>query len=601
MGDYNIESIYGGGYSSMDSDKAGYFTGYRIPAAKLGMATDPRTANILTDVSEKLKSGAKQIEVSAIQPNVFESVPNQQLKEINRLAKLTGVDISVHGILTDPSGIGQQGYNELAREESERQMLSNVLRAHEMSPDGNMPVTFHSSLGWNGAEYRPVEENGKTNMEKWRIPIVNQTTGQINLAEADTQRIVGMDEEKLAKGDKVTALDHVRMRNNTEWDNSLTTLIAIKERADRAIHETEPIAQQIVNKIHEGTKFESLTPTEKDIILRYQSAGQELHDIRKHLNNVFDNAYKFGPMTPEQKNSYQQELVKISETFGKSLEEDKYLSEQSRSMGVLMKDLMKLEAPQVYKPLEDFAVDKSAETFGNVAFKAYSEFKDKAPIISIENPPAGGGLSRAEDLTKVINAARDKFIENAMKPKDRGGLAMSQSDARKQAEKLIGATWDVGHINMIRKYGFSEEDTLNEAKKIAPLVKHVHLSDNFGFEHTELPMGMGNVPIEKIMKRLGEKGFEARKVIEAGDWWQHFKTPPFQESLEAFGSPIYGMKMAPYWNQSVGVQGYFSGYGNMLPQINYETMGAGFSMLPPELGGSRQGGNGSRMSGRGME
>jgi len=41
----------------------------------------------------------------------------------------------------------------------------------------------------------------------------------------------------------------------------------------------------------------------------------------------------------------------------------------------------------------------------------------------------------------------------------------------------------------------------------------------------------------------------------------------------------------------------------MLPQISYETFGAGFSQLPAELGGSRQGnaGQGSRMSGKPME
>jgi hypothetical protein len=62
------------------------------------------------------------------------------------------------------------------------------------------------------------------------------------------------------------------------------------------------------------------------------------------------------------------------------------------------------------------------------------------------------------------------------------------------------------------------------------------------------------------------------------------------------------MKMAPYWNQAAGLQeGYFSGYGQMLPQINYETFGAGFSQLPQELGGQIPGAKGSRMSGRPLE
>ena len=150
---------------------------------------------------------------------------------------------------------------------------------------------------------------------------------------------------------------------------------------------------------------------------------------------------------------------------------------------------------------------------------------------------------------------------------------------------------------------FSEQDIIKESEIVAPYVKHVHLSDNFGFEHTELPMGMGNVPLKEIMEKLGEKGFNAKKIIEAGTWWQHFRTQPFQETLEAVGSPLYAMNMAPYWSNAPGlVQGYSSGMeGNWLPQINYETFGTSFSRLPKELGGTTQGAQGSRMSGRPME
>ncbi len=605
-GDYKIEDIYGGGYSSLDPNKGNFSTQYRIPASQFSMATDPRTAHIVQDVSQKLKSGVKQIEVSTIQPDVFESIPDQHLKEINRLSKLTGVDVSVHGILVDPSGIGQQGYNELAREGAERQMLSNVIRAHQMSPSGNMPVTFHSSVSWQGPEYRSVtNEQGKETgeFEKWRMPIINQDTGQVQAVEADVQYMPRMTPEELKKGEKVSALDHVRMRNDTEWSDSITALVAIKERADRMINDTEQVYGQIIENLHTGPKRD-LTQTENEVVARYENAGIELADIQKHLSALFDRAYKLGD--DEKKKA----LLEISDKFRKDLDDGKgTYSGQSVALSNLMRNLYPTAerdlTPDTWKPLEDFAVDKSATTFGNVAFGAYKKFKDNAPIISIENPPAGGGLSRAEDLKKLVEASRNKFIENAMKPEDQGGLSMSQSEAKKQADKLIGVTWDVGHINMIRKFGYGEEQTLKEAETVAPLVKHVHLSDNFGFEHTELPMGMGNVPIGEIMKKLGQKGFEARKVIEAGNWWQHFKTSPFQETLEAFGSPIYGMKApwakAPYWNQSIGVQGYFGGYGNMLPQINYETMGAGFSMLPSELGGQRGGARGSRMSGRGME
>ncbi len=463
-------------------------------------------------------------------------------------------------------------------------MQSAVEKSHEMGPNGNIPVTFHSSVTWQGPEYKRLKEG----QEKIKLPIINQESGQIALVQTEQRYYPEMNEEELRKGEKVSAETQIGVKNRTEWSDSITNLVAIKERADRMINETEPIFSEIQKKIEQGAKYESLTPTERDVANRYNNAHLELNEIHKHLSGLFEKAYKFS------NENNQKELVNISKEFREALGNVKDLSGQSRAMDLLMRDLNSLPAPEIYKPVEDFAVDKTATTFANVAFSSYRKFKENAPIISIENPPVGGGLSRAEDLKNLVESARNKFVDLAKKE------GISEKDARNQANKLIGVTWDVGHINMLRKYGYTEEDVIKEAEKIAPLVKHVHLSDNFGFEHTELPMGMGNVPIKQIMEKLGQKGFEARKVIEAGNWWEHFKTSPFQQTLEAFGSPIYGIKMQPYWNQAVGSEGYFSGYGQMLPQINYETFGSGFSTLPSELGGQRQTGRG-RMGGQPME
>ena len=80
--------------------------------------------------------------------------------------------------------------------------------------------------------------------------------------------------------------------------------------------------------------------------------------------------------------------------------------------------------------------------------------------------------------------------------------------------------------------------------------------------------------------------------------FEHFKTNPFAQILEAAGSPLYSTESGPYWSQRTGFQqNYQGGYGTMLPSVNYETFGAGFSRLPQELGGSNQQGVGGRMGG----
>jgi len=151
-----------------------------------------------------------------------------------------------------------------------------------------------------------------------------------------------------------------------------------------------------------------------------------------------------------------------------------------------------------------------------------------------------------------------------------------------------------------KKKGYTEKDVIAETKKVAPFVKHVHLSDNFGLEHTELPMGMGNVPLDKVMKKLKKAGFDGQKIIEAGNWWQYFAEKgggnPFRPSIEAFDSPLYSMKAGPGWSQLGGYGNYYIGHGPINPPMHHQMYGASFSTLPTELGGELPGDR-SRMSG----
>ncbi len=587
--DYIIEPLYQGGYSTFKPDYGDkeFFTGYHMPARDLSLTTDPRVANVLQEVSSKLSTGVKQIEVSAVSPEIFESVPKQHLKEINRLSKLTGVDVSVHAPVVEPSGFTQQGFSESSRNAIERQMKQFVERAHEINPDGNIPVVFHSSAGL------PSDI-----VEKNRMLIINKDTGQMNAISIEPRHYPGR--EDIVKGRVESPEDQIKIANLTDWDNSLSQITFYKEGADRILSENAPLINHLIKDLKENKiDFKNLKEPQRKAFGHMENAETYLQNVQQYVNSLFDKAYKFG--TEEQKTK----LIEISEEYRGILENiNPYdVKEKSDVIQNLIHTLKNpILTPEVIQSLNNFTKEKSTETFANVALNAYDKFKNKAPIIAIENPPAGSAFSTGEELKGIVEESRKKFVERAIKPKDQKGLGMSKSEAEEQAKKLIGATWDVGHINMLRKYGYESKDIIKETEKIAPFVKHVHLSDNFGFEHTELPMGMGNVPVKEMMERLGKEGFEGKKIIEAASWWQHFKTPPIKESLQAFGSPIYSMQMAPYWNQSIGFQqDYYSGLGMTFPQINYETFGAGFSQLPLELGGQRPGAQGSRMSGKGME
>ena len=599
MGDENnyiIENIYQGGYSSLNSDYGSLFTGYRADASKIGLSTDPRTANVLKEFSEKIAPGQKIIELSLIQPEIFESIPKQHLKELNRLSKLTGVDITVHGPLIDASGVTQQGFDDQQRELAEKKILHAIERSHEINPNGNIPVTFHTANQLPGARY--LKKDGKETVEF--MPIVNQETGQISGAKREIKirpytHIEDHGKIKLVneiKKEEWSINMQIENMNKTTWDSELQALIIPKEHADRIIAETEPLIRPIIEKLKSGQiQPEELDATQGQIFSRFENAHEQLKDIHSHLNTLFGKAYKYG------NDNDKRFLESAAKNFGENIaKKGVNLQQQSNAIQEFMVALRQVE-PEVFKSAEKYALEKSYETFGNAAWKSYNKFGDKAPIINIENPPAGFGLSRAKDLKNMVEGSREQFVKRAVEK------GINKKEAERKAEKLIGVTWDVGHINQLRQFGFEGKDIIKEAEKVAPLVKHIHLSDNFGMENTELPMGMGNVDLKEVMEKLGKKGEKARKIVEAAHWWIHQRTSPMGMTFEALGSPMYSTNEAPYWNQALGLQqGYFGGLveGNWLPQGHYETFGGGFSNLPTDLGGQRVGGR-SRMGGTPME
>jgi len=268
------------------------------------------------------------------------------------------------------------------------------------------------------------------------------------------------------------------------------------------------------------------------------------------------------------------------------------LNTQSRAIQLFAEDIRKAN-PNMLVPVEEFATKKAAETFANVALHSYDKYKEGAPVISIENLDQGRfGFSQGEDLKKLVIASREEFEKKAV---EQG--KMSKAKAKEMAEKLIGVTFDVGHLNISKKFGYTDEDLVKEAEKVKEYVKHVHLTDNFGYADVHLPIGMGNVPVKELLEALGDEGKRARKINEVGGWINAFGTMPYAQLLEAAGSPIYSSGEGTTWAGAAGFQqSYLEGYGQMLPSTHYEMFGAGFSSLPKELGGQR-GQSGGRMGG----
>lgn len=604
------ESFYEGSIYSLEPTYGG-FLGYRIPAERLGAPTSIQTANQLKEVSDRINAGVKAVEAQAISPEVFDQIPKQHLKEINRMANMTGVTMSVHAPMIDPAGFEKEGWSETNREHAERQLSEVINKSVEMT-GGNSPVVIHAS-NFPGTEYAPGE---KGEFKPERIVVINQDTKQLTAIEKDEL----VTPESLVEGKGPELLTPERkliMINRSTFNKELTNLAFYKKETDEMIGNSEGSLLMAFDKLDKGEKISQndLTPEQISSINHITNAGRFVGNMELSFQEIFDQAYRFGNEEQKEKlkefakawEKEQKELEQMNQQINKEAKDENIsvakliLSKSTIKRAQLMEagikgmeQIFHEQAPQVYKPIEEFAMGKASETIANVAFNAFDKHRDKAPIIAMENLFPGMAFSRSDEMKKLVDEAREKFIIQATQK------GFNKEEAQKQAEKMIGVTWDVGHLNMLRKQGFKEEDIIKETEKIAKYVKHAHLTDNFGYSDSHLPPGMGNVPFKQIMEQLEKAGFKGKGIVEAGGFVQHFKVNPHPYVLEALGSPIYAAMQAPYWNQGRDVTGnYFGGYGPFLPEKHFSIYGAGFSGLPSELGGQVPGGQ--RMSGTPME
>ncbi len=607
------ESFYEGAPSSNAYSEP---SPYQTAVGNLGVSMDPRTANQLGELNLRLNPGVKTIEVQGTFANVLESIPEQHLDEMRRISKLTGSDLTLHGPLLNASGVemgqGQQGYQEENRVGVEKQMESALLRARKLSEDGGTPVTFHSTANLPNFEPHVMvqDEDGKSTKVKKGLMIIDETTGQVGQIN-DEGRYLGEDGQFTGEKLGFNSKRELDRRNKELWLNSLTRINQSVQFGESALDnlgrrtvDQEVIGPEGISKIQKIDITDIKDESDKKRVQSLQGEIDYGHTYLKEsyrgIKDLFDKA-----MTTSKRDDNKKDIDKLREfaeftkgKISKDFENDiNQLGKLREVVDTGLRTLSTIDStPQTFRPLKEFAIEKSAETFANVAQTAYNKHGSAAPVISIENPPGGEGLSTGEDLRDLIKSSRTQLAKNLKRE------GMSGSEAKRVAANMIGATWDVGHINMMRKKGYTEKDLIKQTKEIAPFVKHVHLSDNFGLDHTELPMGMGNVPLKPMINEIKKAGFKGKEIVEAGNWWQHFADKgggnPFKPSIEGLDSPIYAMAAqgGPGWANAGAYSGYFSGQGPISPQVHHSLYGAGFQNLPIELGGEVAGDRG-RFSG----
>lgn len=605
MGSYE-HKVYGGTNYGMDPDYGTPLGG--VSFSQFGTAVNAQSANQLNEVSRALNSGLKTVEVQMTFPNIEKAITNEHLEDLNRLRKLTGVNLTLHGPMVDPVGVsGGEGrstsWSEQNRVQAERRMSFAVNRGKKIDPDGNLVVTLHASVSTPEEEVK-IKKDGKEIVT--HIGAVDTQSGAVGMLEVGKKDFL--------TGEKTE--DIFKKMNGQSWFKRLQSLshqaYQGSELVDRALKSKLPgdvgkayekaDVQQLYGDFVSGKLNNELGKydpnVKKDVVNKMEDITHGdlyLRDAYSELKSSFNDAWRNA-----EKEDNKKDLAKL-QAFSEEVKKNVNMMDDPSKVGDFGKFLIKgvnvlrtIEAPQIIQPIKQFALDKASETFSNVAFKAYEKFGDKAPIISLENHPFSHGTSfnRAEHLRDLIKETRVKFVKKAM------GEGMSKGSAEREAEKLIGVTWDVGHINTLKSVGYDDEDLAKQTKTIAPYIKHVHLADNFGLEDAELAMGQGNVPIKKheeMLKKYGKMDpKEIKRIVEAFDSVSQFGgASPLPQVLSHYGAPVYQIPGEPYWNQLTETRGgYFGGYGNIMPDVSFRNYGAGFDALPVELGGPLPGGGG---------
>ena len=363
MTDYTINNIYQGGYSSFKPSYGDVFTGYHVAAGNFALTTDPRNANIIQEVSTKLSTGLKHMEVEGIQQEILDSIPKQHLKEANRIAKLVGAELTMHGPLVEASGISKEGFSESNREAAERQMFSAVEKAHILNPNGNAPITFHSSAILPG----PEVEKTKTGKEVRGMYIINENTGNINRISAKEKFFHGEEGKNIKK--------ELERMNEEQWQSSLSHLAF---NTNRVADVSQFGALAIVSEAQKKQGKE-LSPEQKNAISNYNYGKSFLQDSYRELKSLYDLAYvNVGKEDKKKLEEFSKQTAQKIDEINKNKNSPETFLKMQHVLEQGLETLNNIDAvPEIYKPLDNFAREKSEQTFANVAWNAYEKVKKK--------------------------------------------------------------------------------------------------------------------------------------------------------------------------------------------------------------------------------
>jgi len=168
------------------------------------------------------------------------------------------------------------------------------------------------------------------------------------------------------------------------------------------------------------------------------------------------------------------------------------------------------------KPLEEHGLEVISEAIVEIAEYCISASRYSPIRLAIENLPQPQMYgSHLRELLEIIEQSRSKLSRRLQKK------GYGTSESIRLAKEVIGATLDIGHLNLFRQlyqgsafHGWLTSQVKDLAS--AGVIYNLHLSDNRGMDDSHLLLGEGNAPIKEVLGVLADNDYRGYVVVEAG-------------------------------------------------------------------------------------
>lgn len=498
-------------------------------------------------------------------PEAFGAKERQDMRDVVELNKIrTSTHASIHreSLGGLQGGEGGSGFRRQAQQKVLKEIEKAIHFAGEATRGG--AVVFHS-----GEFPRPLVDidekegvrfKGYEGEEKEGIVyFVDERTGDLVSSVRKDQKIyepVFKTEKRNGKEYWVDVKGNLIDKNTTdpaklfdrvpEWNSNKTNFKVVERDWNHFVRLAE-------EKNQGKTKSQQVTPGQLYLITQLQNKilqlkGNSLYHSRQYEEHMFEKEKileaidfysKLEKTLPENKKKQLMlerypRMMEGSHLFQKEEESPTtYLQRKLKEVNDSMRHIHEASASadaqameeeerlKYVKPIENVGVKRAWDTLakaGITAMEHTKKNKDKLaePIfIAPENFMPGQYGSHPDEIRELVVGARKEMVKKLV------NQGYSKKDAEEKAKTHISATLDIGHMNLWRQHFERKEGEtieqrderfnkwmLTETKKLAKegIIKHVHLTDNFGYDDEHLTPGQGNVPMKEFIEQMEKEG-----------------------------------------------------------------------------------------------